>query len=252
MNTPLVAIGGFLAILVLLVMLRAKTGNKLDIKSSDIVLALVPIGLWLFLSGKVQEFAFGDFKIVAAIKDASKSPVAAQVTELPVVSLQTESKGSVDQIPNLIAKKSEALSFRLRHGGYYDGPAISEYLTRLTQYQFLRYVIVNDADGSFFCLADSRQLAALLRESYSFDEDFARWLNSGDKTQLAGLPGFISVEQAMMKTSNRRRALQLMDSLDVQTLPVIDDGRRFIGIIDRSKLTASMLIDIADKVEASQ
>lgn len=251
MNTPIIAIGGFLAILTLLVMLRAKTGNKLDIKSSDIVLALVPIGLWLFLSGKVQEFAFGDFKIVAAIKAASKSPVAAQVTELPVASVQIDAKVGVGEIPNLIAKKSQALSFRLGHGGYY-GPAISEYLNQLTQYPFLRYVIVNDADGSFFCMADSRQLAALLQASYSFDDDFARWLNSGDKTQLAGLPGFISVEQAMMKTSNRRRALQLMDSLDVQTLPVIDDGRRFIGIIDRSKLTASMLIDIADKVAASQ
>jgi hypothetical protein len=249
MNTPLLAIGGFLVILALLVALRLKTGNKLDIKSSDIVLALVPIGLWLFLSGKVQEFAFGDFKIVAAIKEASKSPVSAQVTELPVVSLQMEAKGGVDQIPNLIAKKSEALSFRLGHGGYY-GPAISDYLNRLTQNGFLRYVIINDADGSFFCLADSRQLTALLQGSYNFDDDFARWLNSGDKSQLSQLPGFISIEQALMKKSNRRRALQLMDSLDVQTLPVIDENRKFIGVVDRSKLTASMLIDIADKVAA--
>jgi hypothetical protein len=251
MNTPVAAIGGFLVILVLLVLLRAKTGNKLDIKSSDIVLALVPIGLWLFLSGKVQEFAFGDFKIVAAIKEASKSPVGAQVTALPVVSLQIDAKSGVDQISNLIAKKSEALSFRLGHGGYY-GPAISEYMNRLTQYPFLRYVIISDADGNFFCLADARQLAAWLRESYNFDDDFARWLNSGDKSQLSQLPGFIAADQAMMKASNRRRALQLMDSLDVQTLPVIDEQQQFVGVIDRSKLTASMLIDIADRVEAPQ
>jgi len=251
MNTAVIAIGGFLVILALLVALRSKTGNKLDIKNSDIVLALVPIGLWLFLSGKVQEFAFGDFKIVAAIKEASSSPVAEQVTELPVTSLQMDPKVGVAEIPNLIAKKSEALSFRLGHGGYY-GPAISEYLNRLTQYPFMRYAIISDADGSFFGLMDARQLAALLRESYSFGDDFARWLNAGDTTQLSQLPGFISIQQSMVKTSNRRRALRLMDSLDVQTLPVIDDGRRFIGIIDRSKLTASILIDIADKVEAPQ
>jgi CBS-domain-containing membrane protein len=39
-----------------------------------------------------------------------------------------------------------------------------------------------------------------------------------------------------------------MSSLDVQTLPVVDEAARFVGVVDRSKLTASMLIDIAAKV----
>lgn len=39
-----------------------------------------------------------------------------------------------------------------------------------------------------------------------------------------------------------------MESLDVQTLPVVDESGRFAGIVDRSKLTASILIEIAQKV----
>jgi len=38
--------------------------------------------------------------------------------------------------------------------------------------------------------------------------------------------------------------------MDVQTLPVVDDAGKFVGVVDRSKLTASIIIDIAQKVGA--
>lgn len=147
MDTLMIALGGFILLLVMLVALRAKTGNKFEIRNSDIVLALIPVALWLFLTGKIQEFAFGDFKIVAAVKEASKSPVAPQVTELPVESVRMDPKGGIQEIPELMKKKSQALSFRMGHGGYW-GPAISEYLNVLTQNPFLRYIIINNSDGS--------------------------------------------------------------------------------------------------------
>ncbi|MBI3304489.1 MAG: hypothetical protein HYZ72_20695, partial [Deltaproteobacteria bacterium] len=88
MDISLIAIIGFILLLALSVALRTKTGNKFEVKNPDVVLALVPVALWLFLSGHIQEFAFGDFKIVAAIKEASHSPVAPQLTELPVQSVE--------------------------------------------------------------------------------------------------------------------------------------------------------------------
>ena len=36
--------------------------------------------------------------------------------------------------------------------------------------------------------------------------------------------------------------------MDVRTLPVVDEAGQFVGIVDRSKLTASILIEIAEKV----
>lgn len=253
MDTLIYSIGGFILLLVIIVALRAKTGNKFEIKNSDIVLALIPVALWLFLTGKIQEFTFGDFKIVAAVREASKSPVAPQVsrlTELPVESVRTYLKGGTAEIPVIIKNESQALSFQLGHGGYW-GPAINEYFEVLTQYPFLRYIVINNSDGSFFGTADARQLAAIIRgPGGRFDSQaFADWLNSSNKAQLETLPGFISSGKALNKTSDKRRALQLMDSLDVQTLPVIDDAGGFAGIVDRSKLTASMLLDIAERLE---
>ena len=43
-----------------------------------------------------------------------------------------------------------------------------------------------------------------------------------------------------------------MDSLDVQTLPIIDDASRYVGVVDRSKLTASILIDVTERLESGK
>jgi hypothetical protein len=84
MSSVAVALTMFAALLALLVALRTKTGNKVDIRNSDIVLALVPVALWLFLTGKIQEFGFGEVKIVAAIKMAATAPVGPEVSKLTI------------------------------------------------------------------------------------------------------------------------------------------------------------------------
>jgi hypothetical protein len=256
MTTLLISIGGFILLVIALVVLRARTGNRFEIKNSDIVIALIPIALWLFLTGKVQEFAFGDLKIVAAIKDASDSPVGPQVStlsQLPVEAVRTDVKSDVGQIPRLIQNKSQALSFRLGHGGYW-GPAITQYLDELTRYPFLKYILINNADGTFFGMADAREVAGSLRGvSGTLDaQAFANWLNGSRRTELRALPGFIAAEQGLRQDSDKRKALSLMDSLDVQTLPVVDARGVFAGIVDRSKLTASMILDIAARLETAK
>jgi hypothetical protein len=122
MNTVIIALGIFAVVLALLVALRTKTRNRIDIKNSDIVLALVPVALWLFLTGKIQEFAFGEVKIVAAIKLASKAPVGPEVSKLALDTVRepvhTMSKGGPEVIPQMINTKSQALSFTIGQGGY--------------------------------------------------------------------------------------------------------------------------------------
>jgi hypothetical protein len=103
------AIGVFVVLLALLVALRVWTGNRIEVKTPDMVLALVPIGLWLFVSGKVQELTFGDFKIVAAIKQASSSPVADQVTRLPVDPVRADPKEGLSQLAALRGARAVVL-----------------------------------------------------------------------------------------------------------------------------------------------
>ena len=54
-----------------------------------------------------------------------------------------------------------------------------------------------------------------------------------------------------MPTGKQRKALEMMNSEDAQVLPVLDEEGKFDGIVDRSKLTASILTEIAQRVEKS-
>ena len=251
MSTLVIVLGLFIVVLALLVGIRARLGAKFDIKNTDIALALVPIALWLFLSGRVQEFAFGDFRIVAAIRDASQSQVAPQVTKIPFENIQVDAKAGIDMIPRLLQQKSQALGFNLGRGAYYYGPAIVDYFRELTRTPYLRYVVINNSDGSFFGMTDARQLGALITGpgGSQYAEAFAGWLNSPDGERLETLPGFIPARKALNAEDDKQQALRVMDSLDVQALPVVSAGGKFAGVVDRSKLTASILVDIADRLE---
>jgi CBS domain-containing protein len=248
MTETILAVVVVIALVAGLALLRARTGNKLDIKSSDIVFALVPVALWMLLTGKITELTVGDVKIVTAIREASASPVKNQVTPLPVADVRMDPKEGVGEIPALLRRKTEALSFRLGHGGYY-GPAIAEYLVRLSQSPSFRYVVITEADGKFLGMIDSRQISALLSGPGGQGADeFAAYLNRNDAQAILRMPGIVPREKAITKTTDKRQALMHMESLDVQTLPVVDEGGRFVGIVDRSKLTASILIEISQKV----
>ena len=67
--------------------------------------------------------------------------------------------------------------------------------------------------------------------------DLAKWLNTSDREALKRLPGFIGAENAVTDTTDKAQALQRMESLNVDTLPVVGKDRRFAGIVNRSRLT---------------
>lgn len=277
MNTAIVSFGVFVVLLAAIIMLRARFGERVEIKNTDILLALVPVALWLFLTGKVQEFAFGEIRISAAIKMATKAPVDKQVSRvLPVDAVRVSPKGGTDEIERAVREKSQALGFTLGRGNYYAGSAISQYLDRLTQYPYLRYLVFNNPDGTFFGLADARQIAEIFRNAprptegpanlteslQQFEQrsiggteprltaaNLADWLNAGNKAELETLPGFIAADKSLDTKTDRQKALELMNALDAQTIPVVDENRRFAGIVDRSKLTASILTEVAAKVD---
>jgi hypothetical protein len=100
-------------------------------------------------------------------------------------------------------------------------------------------------------MANARELTALFetqRPPYTAT-DFAEWLNRGDGEALARLPGFIGRQHALNEQTDKRQALQRMEVLNLDTLPVVQEKERFSGIVDRSRLTASLLIDVANNLE---
>ena len=240
----------FVALVTFLVAVRLRTGNKFEIKTADIVLPLVLIGLWMFLTGRISKFQAAGVTIERAFAQATEKPVDTQVTavaHLPVEDIEPEAKGSVGQIQRLIDQKSQALSFRIGYGGY-RGPDIAEYFQTLLAYPYLRYVVIEYADGRVFGLAEASEVWRWLSDEVD-PADLADWLIQSDTLALARVPGLVPAAAAIDWDTDKTAALEAMEARDVNTLPVVDAERRFVGVVDRSRLTASILIDVARGLE---
>lgn len=253
-------LAGFI-LFILSVALRARTGGKYEIKTIDLVLVLVPLFFWLIGTGKIQKIAIGgvEFETAQAFIGASEEPIEAQVSRtLPVTidkvvqTVERAMKGGVDRIPKLIERKTEALEFGLGHGGYW-GPAIQKYFESLGAYTFLRYAIIHQQNGTLFGVFDARDLLRYFREKgQKAYRDFALYLNTADELSfqsLKSLPGFIPGEYAVTSDLNKRLVLEKMEKLNRESLPVVDSNRKFVGMVDRTRLTASLIIDVAEKLE---
>ena len=251
--TILLSIAIFIGVVALLVYLRMKSGNKFEIKNSEIAIALIPIVLFLLLTGKIQKFEFGDLKIETAFVEASQAAIKSQISTLeglPVETLRSDSKAGVGRIPELVRRKTQALVFRMGHGGYY-GPAIEQYIDELTKHPFFQYIVINNNDGSLFGMVDATEVAATIKSDdglYS-SHDFDNWLNGSNSSELAGIPGFTAAEHSLKQDTDKKAALELMEQLNLEALPVVDNQQRLLGIVNRSRLTASLIIDVTKHLE---
>jgi hypothetical protein len=257
MNTTIIfSVGGFLLILTLLVVLRARS-TRLEVKPSDVVVAVVPVVVFLLVTGKLQKLEITSTGVdletaTTAIVKAATSEV--QVTQLPYARVSVGPKGGEAEIPEFVQRKTEGLVFMLGGPVHYDGAAIQHYLLALTRAPFLKYLIFEEADGSFLGMSDARALAGWVSAQPPLfrTDDLADWLNNREKSELSGLPGFIAVADAVNERTDNATALQLMETLQqksgtsVDTLPVVNsETKKLVGIVNRSRLTASLLIDVS-------
>ena len=89
-------------------------------------------------------------------------------------------------------------------------------------------------------------------EAFGVKADFARWLNSpsgASQDSLSRLPGFVSVDQAVTRKQSKRDVLRQMEKIAVDSLPVVDQSGLFFGMVDRSQLTASHILEVSDRLE---
>ena len=264
MNVKWLVIGLLLLGVGLLVgsmMVRVSSKGMYEVKTIDLVLIVIPLLVYGLASGKLQNLdMFGvkaDFSQLWAT--AVETQIEYQVSTLPVAPLddliETIAPGpkvGVNEIPRLIEAGTEALSFRLQMGGYY-GPAIQSYFDQLFSQSNLRFVVINNPDGTLFGVYVSADIIGYLRslgdEGYV---DFARNINAGDdaaKNWLTGLPGFVSISSAVTAATSKRTALQEMQSLDLVSLPVIDSDNRYVGVVDSTRITASLILEVTENIQ---
>jgi hypothetical protein len=192
--------------------------------------------------------------IVASGKQEIKGQVN-ELTPLPVTPIHEATKGGVSEIAQRINEKTQALDFTLGYGGY-TSLAIDAYFAALTQYRFFKYIIFLKRDGTLFGIIEAHTLVALLKDPNS-DLDYATFaeiLNRGgeaDRTRLAQLPGFVPGSEGVNIQAQKREVLERMESSGREWLPVVASDGKFVGVVDRSRLIASMVLDVTNRLTAS-
>jgi len=253
-TTITLSVGSVLAILAVLVLLRAKS-SRFEVRPSDIVVAVVPVLVFLLVTGKLQtlEISESGLNIESAFVKAGEVSIDRQVTPLigvPAEPVRLDIKDAINKIPQLIERRTECLLFRLGHGGYW-GPAFEEYFVELSRQPFFKYLTIEHPDGRFFGIIDARALSELLqspKDPYRAD-DLARWFNQTDTKALTQLPGFVAADNAIPTRTDKFEALQRMEARGVEHLPAVDEAQRFVGMVERSRLTASLLIDMTKSLQ---
>jgi CBS domain-containing protein len=260
--TLLLVIG--IGLLSVSLMLRVFTQGKYEIKTIDLVFIILPLLFVGLATGKLRGLDL--FGVKADLSElwakAADTQIEQQVSTVPISPVtdaiemvQTAEKRGVNEIPRLIEQRTQALAFRLGMGGYY-GAAIKKYFDDLYGSSYLRYVVVNHADGRPFGIYDAADLIAYLRTLGDAGyEEFERMLNRGDEQAqawLARLPGFVSAEHAVSPETSKRAALQAMDELDQDALPVTDLAGRLVGTVERAKLTSSLILAVTERLAGEQ
>ncbi len=244
------------------ILLRVASSGKYEIKTIDLVFILIPLLFVGLATGKLQALDFfgvkADFSELWAT--AADTQIEGQISNFPVSSVEDAveaidmiAKGGIGEIARLIEARTEALSFRLGMGGYY-GPAIKSYFDRLFSSSYLRFIVINNPDDTLFGMYAAADLIGPLRAIGDHGyEDFAEKMNSGDDNAtdwLAQLPGFVPASAAVTVNVSKRDALLEMETLDRASLPVVDASSRFIGTVEREKLTASLILAVTEKIPA--
>jgi CBS domain-containing protein len=246
------------------VLLRIFSKGKYEMKTIDLVFIIVPLLFVGLATGKLHRLDL--FGVKADLSElwikAAGTQIEQQIAMVPVSPvedaiemIETAEKRGVDEIPRLIEQRTQALAFRLGMGGYY-WPAIKQYFDALYGSSYLRYVVINHSDGTLYGMYNAADLIAYLRTLGEIGyETFQSMLNRGDeraKDWLARLPGFVLSERAVTAETSKRDALQVMEEFKLDSLPVSDSAGRFIGTVERAKLTTSLILAVTRKLSAEQ
>ena len=274
MNESTISINPYVILLLLLgivlvfasIRLRAAFDGKYEIKTIDLVLIIIPLLLFGVATGKIKDLeVFGvktDFSDLTTVvnmqieNQVSKVPEAL-VTDVPQsdVSDMVETnglaeKGSASEVPRLLKEKTQVLSFRLGQNRYLASTT-KQYFDRLYDSSYLRFIVVNNGDGSLFGMYAATDIVPTLRFMDDGYSDFATWLNEGERIRLSDLPGFVPADHAVTVTTSKRDALKKMEQLDRASLPVVNENRQFVGTVDRAKLTASLILAVTETDRAN-
>ncbi len=261
-----------------LLLWRSKTGNRIEIKPTDIIIAVIPILVFFVATGKLTKAVIPgviEFEVTDIV------PPKLTFSETGITVEESWKNGEIDKsisLEKLIETNIMACPLELN----YTEEFVKAYLNF---FPALRYIIITDKNGDFvgICeapklllyffptgniyerpqapmISDKNQNAVQKKElnyiENLFDqernrrlESFVSALKEGSLDYFRDLKGFVSKKHAINPTHHVLEAFQKMEKFHLNFLPVINEKNEFKGIVERSDILAALLMDITKSLE---
>ncbi|MGC4039535.1 MAG: CBS domain-containing protein [Flavobacterium sp.] len=227
----------FITMVISFTILRVKTNGKYEIKLGDIMMGLLPVVIILILSGQVSELQFGDLSV--KLQEDLKQPIILDSslktsTLLDGKRALTIGVGGCDyKVEDDIENKVELpggipYKYIIFQQKCIDDPKGNR------QGEFWGIISFEDYKEIFLCPTPQTTGKVLLT-----------WIKSKNITKLKSIPSFVTIDDAITLETNKLTALEKMERLNVDFLPVVTQENLFLGVITKERITSNLMLNIA-------
>lgn len=229
--------------------------KKLEITESATLIAVLILGVIIYgvASGRLTEFAGpGGWK--AVFSEAAKGPVLPlgdqSAQQLIVSPIESIPKGEVQNFVRRMAQRRDAkpiiLTMKVQGGGLYISADVDFVLFNLLQFPDFQFVVFLDSANHF----QAYMLPWILKSQLLQPEGgvLIGAVNNGDLPTVQSHPG-MRQETISPKITNAE-ALEKMDQLGLDAIPIVDEQRQVIGIAERQRILSKMLGTLTNKARS--
>jgi CBS domain-containing protein len=214
--------------------------NVLGVEGDAILVALlvVPLVLYLVLSGRVREFAAGSVSV--KLSEVGRAPVKDTYVKADLVP-------TIDPSMPLILKTdpNRPQVAALTQGARpYPRDEVLSSLKNMAELKPTPMLIVRDKRGHVLAHMTYRSAIDLLSREGRGDE-FIKLVNGDDPDAFDDGGGFSAVKtETLPSNATNAEALAAMEETGLDTLVVVDPKGRFEGIVERDRLLSQMLLAV--------
>lgn len=213
--------------------------NVLKVEGDAILVAflVVPLALYLTLSGRVSEIAAGSLSV--KLNEVSREPVGQAATEYVMADLGPRSDPNQ---PIMKTDPNRAQVVTLTHGGaQYERDEVLGRLRNLAAMSPVPFLIVLDDHERVLAYMTYRSALDVLEREERGDL-FIELVNAGDPDIFDG-GGFSAVKtDTLPHTATNAEALSTMEKTGLDALVVVDRKGRFEGIVERDRVLSRMML----------
>jgi CBS domain-containing protein len=237
---------GFLAVGIFVVYVM-KTYLALEGDNLFVSLLLIPVVIYLVLSGRLSELKAGGFSMVFNQALKEKVMLSPSSVELPIDPLEAVAKGGYSPLQETMRRLSrlkdvKPVTLTLNLGRGYVDEAILFYISSLSQLPSFRFVVLLDEMNKVVGYFPVNAFLQIIQND-DIAGRFISNIRNADLEELNQFPGIIT--ETVSPSASNIEALEILQKGDYDALLVVDDNRNLRGVVQRDKIIGNMLLSMA-------